>query len=72
MPKIQIKRITTWMGTIYRIYIDGMYVRAASTQKTAREGAKRMLHVLERIKQKKSPRGPALITRTMADFKERG
>ena len=52
MPKIQIKRITTWMGTIYRIYIDGTYVGAASTQKTAHEGAKRMLHVLERIKQK--------------------
>jgi hypothetical protein len=29
VPKIQIKRITTWMGTIYRIYIDGMYVGAA-------------------------------------------
>jgi len=58
VPKIQIKRITTWMGTIYRIYIDGMYVRAASTQKTAREGAKRMLHVLKRIKQKKSRAAP--------------
>ena len=52
MPKIDIKRMTTWMGPTYRIYIDGMYVGAASTQKTAREGAKRMLHVLERIKQK--------------------
>ena len=58
MPKIQIKRITTWMGTIYRIYIDGTYVGAASTQKTAHEGAKRMLHVLKRIKQKKSRAAP--------------
>jgi hypothetical protein len=23
MPKIQIKKVTTWMGPIYRIYIDG-------------------------------------------------
>jgi hypothetical protein len=58
VPKIQIKRITTWMGTIYRIYIDGMYVGAVSTQKTAREGAEGMLHVLERIKQKKSRAAP--------------
>jgi hypothetical protein len=51
-PKIEIKKTNTWMGSVYRIYIDGRYFGAGFTQASAREGAKKMLHVYERIKQK--------------------
>jgi hypothetical protein len=44
MPKlirIEIKKTNTWMGTVYRIYIDGMYMGASATRATAKEAAKR-------------------------------
>jgi len=32
MPKIDIKKVTTWMGITYRVYINGMYMGAASSR----------------------------------------
>jgi hypothetical protein len=56
MPKSTIKKTKTSMGVAYRIYIDGMYMGAAFTQAGAREGAKRMFKVYERVKQRKARR----------------
>jgi hypothetical protein len=52
LPKIQIKKTNTWMGVVYRIYFDGRYFGAGFTHASAREGAKKMLPVYERIRQK--------------------
>jgi hypothetical protein len=40
------------MGVVYRIYIDGRYFGAGFTRASAREGAKKMLSVSERIREK--------------------
>ena len=48
-PKVQIKRQRTSVGWAYRIYIDGAYMGTGLTTKSAREGAKRMLVIYERI-----------------------
>jgi hypothetical protein len=50
-PKIQIKR---YKGGAYRIYINGEYMGAGLTAASAREGAKRMLAIYEKIKRRKS------------------
>jgi hypothetical protein len=55
--KIEIKKVQTWMGATYRIYIDGMYMGAASTPATAKEGARRMLPIYEQIKEKEKKLG---------------
>jgi hypothetical protein len=41
------------MGTC-RVYIDGMYMSAASTRRLALEGAKQMLPIFKRIKAKEA------------------
>jgi hypothetical protein len=48
-PKVQIKRQKTSLGPAYVIYIDGMYMGAGLTAASAREGAKRMLAIYERM-----------------------
>lgn len=48
-PKVQIKRERTSLGWAYRVYIDGAYMAAALTPASAREGAKRMLVVYNRM-----------------------
>jgi hypothetical protein len=48
-PKVRIKRTKTSLGWAYRIYVDGAYVGTGLTRASAREGAKRMLAVYDRI-----------------------
>ena len=48
-PKVQIKRTKTSLGWAYRIYMDGNYIGTGLTRASAREGAKRILAVYERI-----------------------
>ena len=48
-PKVKIRRQKTSLGPAYRIYIDGMYMGAGLTLTSAREGAKQMLAVYERL-----------------------
>ena len=54
-PKVQIKRQKVSLGWAYRIYIDGMYMGTGLTRASARDGAKRMLVVYERVKRRESP-----------------
>ena len=49
-PKVQIKRQKTSLGWAYRIYIDGMYMGTGLTRASARDGAKRMLVIYEKIR----------------------
>jgi len=51
-PKVQIKRQKTSLGWAYRIYIDGMYMGTGLTKASARDGAKRMLAIYERTRQR--------------------
>jgi len=53
-PKVQIKRQKTSLGWAYRIYIDGTYMGTGLTQASARDGAKRMLAIYEKARQRKS------------------
>jgi hypothetical protein len=48
-PKVKIKREKTSLGWAYRIYIDGTYMGTGLTQASARDGAKRMLVVYDRL-----------------------
>ena len=48
-PKVQIKRTKTSLGWAYRIYIDGEYVGAGLTLASARDGARRLLVIYERM-----------------------
>jgi hypothetical protein len=48
-PKVQIKRRKTSLGPAYCIYINGDYMGAGLTAASAREGAKRMLVIYERM-----------------------
>jgi len=48
-PKVEIKRTKTSLGWAYRIYIDGKYIGTGLTRASAREGAKRMLAIYDRI-----------------------
>jgi len=47
--KVEIKRTKTSLGWAYRIYIDGKYIGTGLTRASAREGAKRMLAIYDRI-----------------------
>ena len=47
--KVQIKREKTSLGWAYRIYIGGTYMGTALTKASARNDAKRMLAIYERI-----------------------
>ena len=49
-PKVQIKRQKTSLGWAYRIYIDGKYMGTGLTRASARDGAKRMLVIYEKIR----------------------
>ena len=49
-PKVQIKRQKTSLGWAHRIYIDGMYMGTGLTRASARDGAKRMLVIYEKIR----------------------
>jgi hypothetical protein len=55
-PKVQIKREKTSLGWAYCIYINAMYKGAGLTAASAREGAKRMLLVYERMKKGRAPK----------------
>jgi hypothetical protein len=44
------KRQKVSLGWAYRIYIDGMYMGTGLTQASARDGAKRMLVIYEKIR----------------------
>jgi hypothetical protein len=48
-PKVQIKRQKTSLGWAYRIYIDGNYMGTGLTRDSARDGAKRMLVIYDRM-----------------------
>jgi hypothetical protein len=48
-PKVQIKREKTSLGWAYRIYIGDMYMGTGLTRASARDGAKRMLVLYNRI-----------------------
>ena len=48
-PKVQIKRQKVSLGWAYRIYIDGMYMGTGLTRASARDGAKRMLVIYDRM-----------------------
>ena len=43
------KRQKVSLGWAYRIYIDGMYMGTGLTQASARDGAKRMLVIYDRM-----------------------
>jgi hypothetical protein len=47
--KVQIKRTKTSLGWAYRIYIDGTYMGTGLTRAAAREVAKRMLVIYDRV-----------------------
>jgi hypothetical protein len=53
-PKVQIKRHKSSLGWVYRIYIGGMYMAAASSREVARESTGRMLAIYERTVRPKS------------------
>ena len=55
-PKVQIKREKTSLGWAYVIYINGMYMGAGLTAASARDGAKRMLVIYERMRAASSTR----------------
>ena len=48
-PKVQIKRTKTSLGWAYRIYVDGAYMGTGLTRASARDGAKRMLAIYDRM-----------------------
>ena len=48
-PKVQIKRQKVSLGWAYRIYIDGAYMGTGLTRASARDGAKRMLVIYDRM-----------------------
>jgi len=48
-PKVQIKRQKVSLGWAYRIYIEGMYMGTGLTRDSARDGAKRMLVIYDRM-----------------------
>ena len=54
-PKVQIKRQKVSLGWAYRIYIDGAYMGTALTRASARDGAKRMLAIYDRIGSRSQP-----------------
>jgi len=54
-PKVQIKRTKTSLGLAYRIYINGTYMGTGLTQASARDGAKRMLAIYDRIGSRSRP-----------------
>ena len=49
-PKLQIKQHKTSLGWAHRIYIDGRYMGTGLTRASARDGAKRMLVIYDRMK----------------------
>lgn len=40
---IEIKKVNTYIGTVYRLYVRGIYFGTASTRARAMEAAKRVL-----------------------------
>ena len=55
-PKVQIKREKSSLGWAYRVYVDGEYVGTRLTRESARDGAKRMLVIYERMNNRPQPR----------------
>ena len=40
---IKVEKLQTWMGTTYRVYVNGIYFGAASTRAKALEAGKKAL-----------------------------